>query len=213
MARAAIEEGITTIVATPHHYNRHYDNYREDVMKYVSVLNEFLEAEQIPLNVLPGQEVRIFGDMLEAYHNGEILPVNNTKYLLIEFPTDSVPYYADRLLYDLQIAGITPVIVHPERNKELLENHEKMYKLVRNGVLTQVTAASVIGKFGKRIQQFTYQLMEAHLVHFIASDAHNTTSRPFHLRAAYEHTKNQFGVETYYMLHENSYLLVDNLNV
>ncbi len=57
MAKAAIEEGIDTIVATPHHKNLRYDNYREDIVKNVSILNELFEAHNLPLTVLPGQEV------------------------------------------------------------------------------------------------------------------------------------------------------------
>src|SRR5699024_2014064 len=122
MAKAAVEEGITKIVATPHHKNRSYDNYKDEIIHHISVLNDLITANNLPLTIIPGQEVRIYGEILEDFENGEILPVNHTKYVLIEFPTSAVPQYADKLFYDMQLAGLVPVIVHPERNRELLEN-------------------------------------------------------------------------------------------
>lgn len=213
MAKAATEQGITEIVATPHHKNRTYDNYKTDIKKHVSVLNELLESQQIPLTVLPGQEVRIYGEVVEDFEKGDIQTINDSKYILIEFPSDSVPLYTEQLFYDLQVAGLRPVIAHPERNRELLRNHTKMYELIRGGALAQLTAASVVGKFGKIIEQYSHQLIEANLAHFIASDAHNTTTRGFVLHEALELVKKNYGVETYYMFIENSNLLIDNMNV
>lgn len=213
MAKMAVEEGITKIVASPHHKNRHYENYKEEIVTHVKVLNELLQANDIPLEVLVGQEVRIYGEVLADYENGEIQTINDTNYLLIEFPFKSVPQYADQLIYDLQIAGLRPIIVHPERNQELLENKERMYELIRGGALSQVTAASLLGKFGKDAEQFAFELIEADLTHFIASDAHNVTNRAFHMQEAISVIDDKFGADIAYMLRENSHLLVENLNI
>lgn len=213
MAKAAIEEGITHIVASPHHKNRTYDNYRDEIRSNVTVLNDLFATKGLNLTVIVGQEVRIYGDILADIEKGDIQTVNDTKYILIEFPSDSVPHYASQLFYDLQMNGFQPVIVHPERNRELMTNHHKMYELVHNGALTQVTAASVVGKFGKQIQAFSHQLVEANLTHFVASDAHNTTTRGFLLRDAYQYIQDNINVETAYMLMENSQLLMDDMNI
>lgn len=213
MAKVAVQQGITTIIATPHHRNRAYDNYKQEIETNVSILNELLQQHNIPLTVLAGQEVRIYGEIIEDYNQGEIQPLHGTKYVLVEFPFGEVPQYTERLLYDMQIAGLTPVIAHPERNRELIENHDRMYELIRNGALAQLTAGSLHGDYGKEIEQFSYQLLDANLVHFIASDAHNTTTRGFGLKEAYEKIKAEYGVETYYTLLENSQLLVDDEHV
>src|SRR5699024_2046600 len=103
--------------------------------------------------------------------------------------------------------------VHPERNRELLQHPETMYELILNGALSQVTAASLIGKFGKQIAQYSEELVDANLTHFIASDAHNTTTRPFHLKEAYEHVRKELGGSTYLQLLEKTELLIDSTNV
>ncbi|RDW20742.1 tyrosine-protein phosphatase [Oceanobacillus chungangensis] len=213
MAREAVAQGITTIIATPHHRNGKYDNKRSSIIQDVNILNELLIREDIPLNVLPGQETRINGDMVEDINNGELLSLDDTKYLFVEFPSAHVPRYSSQMLFDIQVAGYTPIIVHPERNQELIEHPNKLYEFVRNGALTQVTAASIVGKFGKNIKTFSQQLIEANLTHFIASDAHNTTSRGFCMQEALQEVKSEFGTDYFYMFMENGQLLIDNQNV
>lgn len=213
MAKAAVEEGIHTIIATPHHKNGSYDNVRENILTYTKILNELFQSEGIPLTLLAGQETRINGDMVEDLENGDILPINDTKYVFVEFSSTQVPRYAKQLLFDIQVAGYTPIIVHPERNQELMERPNRLYEFVRKGALTQITAGSLIGKFGKNIQKFTHQLIEANLTHFIASDAHNTTTRSFWMKETFEVVKETYGLDNYYMFLENSQLLVDGMNV
>lgn len=213
MAEAAVEQGIHTIVATPHHKNGTFDNTKDSILTLVSILQELFVQEDIPLTVLPGQEIRINGDMLDDMEKGELLTLNETKYIFVELPTQDVPRYTKQMLYNLQVAGYTPIIVHPERNEVLLEEPDKLYELVRKGALTQVTAGSITGAFGKTVQKFTMQILEANLTHFIASDAHNTTSRGFVMQEAFQEVKDAFGIEYYYALMENSQLAVNNQNV
>lgn len=208
MARKAVEEGITTIVATPHHRNGMFDNDRDSIIKLVEMLNELLEEENIPLEVLPGQETRIHGDIIEELKNQIMLPINDTKYVFIEFSSTHVPRYASQMLFDIQVAGYIPIIVHPERNQELIENPGRLYEFVKKGALTQLTAASLVGKFGKNVQKFSRQLIEANLTHFIASDAHNTTSRGFAMREALQLIDKEYGGSYAYMFLENSELLI-----
>jgi len=213
MARSAIAEGIHTIIATPHHKNGHFNNGRNYIQLQVDILRQLLAEHDIPLTILPGQETRIYGDMVEGLKQGEILPLNETKYVHVEFPFREVPRYAEQLLYDMQMEGYVPIIVHPERNSELREQPKKLYDRVRKGSLTQVTAASLIGKFGKESQRFTHQLVDANLTHFIASDAHNTTTRRFYMADAYQELEQRFGNEAVYLFMENGQLLIENKNV
>lgn len=213
MAKAAVEQGIHTIVATPHHRNGKYDNEKDTIIQSVEVLNALLVEKDIPLHVLPGQETRINGDMLKELDDGVVLSINHSKYVFVEFASNHVPRYAKQMLFDIQVAGYTPIIVHPERNSELLEHPSMLYQFVQNGALTQITAASFVGKFGKNIQKFTNQIMEANLTHFIASDAHNTKSRGFCMDEAFHLLKKEFGADYFYMFLENSQLLVDNQNI
>jgi protein-tyrosine phosphatase len=213
MARAAVAEGISTIIATPH-FNGKYENTKEIILEKVKQLNEVLIEEKIPLTILPGQEPRIYGEILEDYEHDRILTLNDSgKYLFIELASNHVPRYTERLMYDIQMREITPIIVHPERNQEIIENPDILFNLVEKGALTQVTASSLTGDFGKKIKKFSFQLIESNLTHFIASDAHNVESRKFRMNQAYGDVDKQFGMQTVYMFQENAELLVNGDSV
>lgn len=196
MARLAVDEGITHILATPHHMNRSWINPKGVVVPLVNELQDRLDKEAIPLTIFPGQEVRLHGEILENIKKNEICFVDELEqYVLIEFPTPEVPAYAERLFYEMQTTQITPIIVHPERNHAILKDPNLLYDFVSRGVLAQVTAASYLGAFGKEIEKISHQMIEANLVHFLASDAHNTTNRKFHMQEAYEKLMNEFGAK------------------
>lgn len=97
MARAAVYQGIRTIIATPHHKNGVYENDQAAVREAADQLNKRLIKEDIPLTVLPGQEIRIYGDLERDIAEQQLLTLNDTKYILIEFPFDQVPRYAEQL--------------------------------------------------------------------------------------------------------------------
>ncbi|WP_442636929.1 tyrosine-protein phosphatase [Rossellomorea marisflavi] len=214
LAQKAVSEGIHTILATPHHRNGKYENVREDILKRVGELNKMLGEEGVDLKVLPGQETRIYGEMVEDYRKGDLLTLNQVShYLFVEFPSSSVPGYSERLFYDLQNEGLTPVIVHPERNAELIERPDKLYTLVKNGAVTQVTAASLTGYFGKNIQKFSNQMIESNLTHFIASDAHNLKNRTFKMAEAMDTIEKQYGIDMIDYFTENAELLIDGKTI
>src|SRR5699024_7814898 len=107
----------------------------------------------------------------------------------------SVPDYSERLFFELQSAGITPVIVHPERNHAILKDPSILYEFVSRDILAQVTAASYIGKFGREIEKLSEQLIEADLVHVLALDKHNDTTRKCHIKDTLKKLEKQYGVE------------------
>ncbi|MED4694890.1 tyrosine-protein phosphatase [Peribacillus frigoritolerans] len=209
MAKKAVETGITHLFATPHHLNERYVNVKDNIIDYVFELNERLQQENIPLSVHPGQELRIHREIFVSLEKGEVLTLGNTdKYLLLELPSGHVPTYTQELIYELLLKGITPIIVHPERNKELIENHNLLFKLVQEGALTQLTSGSIIGLFGKNVKSFSKKIIEHNLSHFIATDAHNIAPRGFTLQEAYETITKTYGIERTFYFKENAEQLI-----
>lgn len=205
MARKAVEAGITHIFATPHHLNEKYVNVKSNIIDRVVRLNEGLQEENIPLTIHLGQEVRIHRDIFTSLEKEEILTLDdNGTYLLLELPSGRVPTYTQEVIYELQLKGITPIIVHPERNKELIANHKLLFELVQEGALTQITSGSITGTFGKGIQSFSKKIIGHNLAHFIATDAHNIGFRGFTLQQAYETITKVYGIERTFYFKENA---------
>ncbi|WP_332695138.1 tyrosine-protein phosphatase [Halalkalibacter lacteus] len=210
LARLAESEGITKIIATPHHQHPMFENSGPSILRKVEELNEAFEQANINLTVIPSQEIRIHGEVIQNMELGDVLPLTpQSSYLLVEFPSNGIPHYTTRLFYDLQMKGYTPIIAHPERNKVFVEKPDLLYDMVKTGVLTQVTASSLTGHLGKKVKKFTEQLIDANLTHFIASDAHNLNERPFRLREAYSVLEDGFGFDAVYQYKENAELLLD----
>ena len=196
LAQQAVAEGISHILVTPHHKNGKYLNPKEAVMEATAALQAELDSRGIGLTLFPGQELRINGEILEDIEKGDILFIDDeSQYLLIEFPTMSIPHFTESLFFKLRQKGITPVIVHPERNQAIIDDPNILLPFIERGALAQVTASSYVGAFGKDIARLSNQLIEANLVHILASDAHNTRGRGFHFQEAFAKLEAEFGLE------------------
>lgn len=205
MAKTAVEKGITHIYATPHHLNGRYENPKKKILESVHIINEIFNIEQIPLNVHPGQELRIHRDIFKTLEADEILTLDNYgEYVLLEFPSNEIPEYAQDVVYELLLKGIIPIIVHPERNLRIQEDLQLLYELVLVGAMTQITSGSILGHFGKKIKMVSERIIEHQLAHFIANDAHNTHSRGFFLTNAYETITKKYGLKQTYCFNENA---------
>lgn len=201
MAEEAISQGITHILCTPHHNNGKYRNPKSKVISLVASLQEELDARNLPLTLLEGQEVRVTGDLIEDIQKNDILFTDlDDTYILIEFPTIEVPTYTEKIFFDLMQLGKIPVIVHPERNAHFRKDPNNLIPFLDIGCLAQLTAPSYVGVFGKEIQKTAKTMVEHNLVQMIASDAHGVKKRTFTLKNAYGQIEKDFGIEKVAML-------------
>jgi protein-tyrosine phosphatase len=185
MAEMAVADGIATIIATPHQLGGHAKNSGEAIRAAAAEFQRVLTERRIPLKVLPGADVRIEPDLVRKIRTGEVLTLgDHYRHVLLELPHD-VYLPLERLLDELAVAGLVGILSHPERNRGLFRQPGVLRPLVERGCLLQVTAGSLTGAFGSQVQKFTSSLVEQGLVHFVASDAHDTTRRQPVLRAAF----------------------------
>lgn len=210
MAKKAVSQGITHLMCTPHHNNGSYSNPAQQVIIRVNQLQAVLDQKDIPLTLLEGQEVRITGSLLDDIKNQEILftDLDNT-YILIELPTGDVPEYSEQLFFELMSAGHVPVIVHPERNAIFRKDPNRLIPFLDMGVLTQLTAPSIVGVFGKDIQKTARQMLRHNMLYMVASDAHNLRHRTFLMKEAYEEIHKIGGVR---MVEEMQQMAKDLVN-
>jgi len=180
LAEQAANEGITRIIATPHLFHPQFETTDVDVRLTVAELNVLLKQRNIPITVYPGHEVRLTGELIEEVKTGVALSLADSRYLLVEFPSTGIPSYARQVFAELISDGYIPVIAHPEKNKAIIQNPTLLFDLVSNGAISQVTCASLIGKYGKDVQRFAVALLENGLSHLVASDAHHLEKRPFY---------------------------------
>jgi protein-tyrosine phosphatase len=192
MAESAIADGITHVVATPHSNNR----FSFDFACVRRLRDELQAGIGDRLKLATGCDFHLNPENLDSLRkDASLYCINQHDYLLVEFNEFSIPPSMDQTLHEIQLAGVRPVITHPERNGILRAHPERLKKWVRQGCFVQVTGGAITGSFGLRSQKDALQWIGEGLIHFVASDAHNTRSRPLRLNPAYAAVVAQFGEE------------------
>lgn len=196
MCEIAREDGIKTMVATPHTLNGIYENGKEAIGKGTATLNDALRKRECDIDILPGSDTRLGTSLPEMLKEGRVMTVNDTgKFLLVELSPFFVADQVKQQLFELSISGVTPVISHPERNETLMDDLEVVRYFIRLGALIQITAGSVTGHFGRNVEKSTMRLLRLNMVHVLATDAHNITSRPPVLSKALRVISNEIGAD------------------
>jgi protein-tyrosine phosphatase len=181
MAESAISEGITHVIATPH-ANSHY-----------TFVPDLVRARRDEIQTHLGDRLQIATgcDFHLSYENLESLraepsrfTLNQKNYLLVELADFSIPAWIDQTLHQLELQGLRSIITHPERNPLIRAQPDRLRTWLQQGCFVQVTAQSLTGGFGQRAQHTAMALLDADAIHFIASDAHNVTTRPLRLKEA-----------------------------
>jgi protein-tyrosine phosphatase len=197
MCRMAAADGCEAMIATPH--QRRGEWWNDDREHLQALAGELQAAVGDGFHVGLGGEVHVDPQLLdevERLPGGGILPLAGSRYLLIELDVFTTPSQAFSLVHEISIAGWRPIIAHPEFVPWLVEEPDRLARLVSLGATSQVTAMSLTGDFGRRPQSNALAFLEAGLVHFVASDSHGTRNRPPGLRRAYRTITARWGEET-----------------
>ena len=173
MLRMAAASGTTDIVATPHANS----SYNFDPAIVASRIEELSRYEGLP-RIHRGCDFHLSALNIEdALRNPAKYTINFGRYLMVELPEMFSPDSIARVLRSLSSQDMLPVITHPERNPVLQRSPLKIEHWIDSGSLVQITAQSLTGRFGQRARQYAWQLLRSGHVHFVASDAHDTTDR------------------------------------
>lgn len=199
LCRALVNDGITTVIATPHQLGR-FDaqNDGDSIRQAVQSLREALGAADVPLDVAPGADVRVDERILSFLDSGRILTLGDAgRYLLLELPHGAFIDFAP-LIVGLGSRGVTPIISHPERNAFLLKRPEVVRLWLGQGALLQVTAASLLGDFGPAPEQAAWGWLGTGAAPLVATDSHDTASRRPRLSEAIDAIAERLGTVAAY---------------
>ena len=197
MARMAAADGISKIVAAPHigssglSESDDKEKLSEIIDEKIDQLKGCLKGENILVDILRGGEVSAFMPL----HTCKTFTINQTSYLIVEFPHTYLPANAREIIFNMSISGLRPIISHPERNPSVVQNPERLQTLIQSGALVQITAASLTGEFGRDTQACALYLLRQEMVNFVVSDGHSINGRPPVMSEAFKAVKRQFGQE------------------
>lgn len=192
MLNMAVQEKITGIIATPHFevgmdkdWLLHYRN------AYIKTA-EYIQSNNLPINIYVGNEIFYSESVLELLKTSEVATLNDSKYVLVEFPVYADFGYIRRAVCNIQYAGFWPIIAHVERYNSL-SKIDRIEELVNIGAYIQLNASTVMGKLGFNLKHFSVKLIKKGLVHFLATDSHGSKKRRPKIQEALNYLEKKIG--------------------
>lgn len=177
MLRLSEGEGVEFICATAHFIPEDMELSKKLYYTKLDNVRYLAKLKEIKINVVPALELYMSPELPKLYKEKAIWGINETKYLLIEFPMQQIPLYAEEVLYELRLEGAVPVIAHPERNFAIIKNEKLLEDFLNQGCLAQINAGSLRGIYGKDIKAFAEHLVTRNMVQLLGSDGHNDKER------------------------------------
>lgn len=179
MARHLSKAGFTQVIATPHVLEGRRFIAPDIILDLVAQLNQRLQQAEISLLVLPGAENYIFPDLPRYAREGRLVTLGGSgKYLLLELPMLELPNYTDEIFFELQLAGVIPVLAHPERYPYVYDEPELITGWIRNGILCQLDLQSLSGRYGEEARQMARRLVKNDLIQLLGTDMHRIVRGP-----------------------------------
>jgi len=195
MVRMAWQNGTRVLFLTPHYFGHYLKGTKQDIQDAYSAFCRQVSAEFPDMKLYLGTELSFEVEAAEKLANGEILTLNHSRYVLLEFAYSILRFQLVSGVSELIRWGYTPIIAHAERCGNFYQFPELMDELLEMGALVQLNADSVMGRNGFFVKRFCHKLLKAQKVHFIASDAHNTQNRQPVLQSCYERVCKKYGRE------------------
>lgn len=191
MVHNAEKAGIKIIVATPHSHENLFETERlsENYQEILYRIRDFGVTLKL------GYEVFIHPSVPGMEKGNRGLTLDRTRYLLFELPFNSLPVYGFDVIVRFRLENVTPIIAHPERNRNFLKNFNDIAGYTKAGSMVQVDAASILGVYGREVRDFVKKLMKCNRVDFVASNAHCAEDYAQWFLAAYREVSKWVGEE------------------
>lgn len=175
MVGIAAKNEIHHIVASSH--GNYYSYDLQEYQHQFERLQQEIRARQIPVTVYPGMEIFVNGQALHLLEAGQLLSINHTNYLLIEFHFEENPENVCRYIDKLRNKNYNIILAHPERYIFMQKNPELAWYLEETGCVLQVNKGSLLGDFGEKCRTLAKAMMDDGIVRVIGTDAHDTVDR------------------------------------
>ena len=192
MAMIAQEEGIKKIIVTPHYHPEFKYLKGKELEKVYEEFKKSLKENNIDIEIYMGNEIYFTYNLIENISELDFYNLNNSKYVLIEFPPTNFPSNLCNVVYELKQKGFVPVLAHVERYMKVHDDPEIIYDCIKTGAIIQINSSSIMGKNGKELQRLCNTLIERNMVHLVSSDAHSSGRRRPLLKEAYEYIEKKY---------------------
>lgn len=193
MLRMADEDGISKIILTPHNKPWYRNTNHAGMEAKVGQLQERLCREGLGIKLYTGGELYYRSGLTEEIDQGMAETLSGSKYVLVEFDPLADYDYIRNGIYSLLMGGYYPIAAHVERYKNVCCKTDRIIDLIEMGCLMQVNAGSIMGQYGFAVKGLTRKMLKRGMIHFVATDAHDTERRLPCLSGCAEYIGKKYG--------------------
>lgn len=216
MVAQAVNQGIKSIIATPHYPYGEREYEKEEVLEKVEILQDKIDTLGLKCDVYPGMELYLSSELIKKIDQDKVIPISkNSRYLLVEFPLRNFSRNLINILHEIKIRGYVPIVAHPERYQFIQSNPLLINEILQQDTLLQINASSILGYNGGRSQKIAVELIKQGVVSFIASDGHSSNWRSIQLNNALDVLKTiikQEELKRLFRFHGEMLLINEKLN-
>ena len=178
MLDMAYADGTRAMCLTPHFSPYSFWDTAKKSEEPFRVLQEYAAEKYPDMYLCLGHELGYYSSCMQALDEGLCRTLGNSSYLLVDFPMTVKFSQIERAMGNLQRTGYRPILAHTERYRCLFRQLNWVRDFVAAGGIVQINASSAEGAWGRMVKMQWKRLVKEDLVHIVASDGHNLTSRP-----------------------------------
>lgn len=195
MLQKAWDEGIQIMVATPHYHKQRGKNDIELIKKQLLLTRKLAKEVNPKMQICLGMEIYYGEDVPELLKEGRVVSIRKSRYILVEFSPGDEFQYILNAVRKLQMSGHTVIIAHIERYNCLRKDISNVEYLREMGAYLQVNTGSITGSYGRSVKRFLREVLKAHLVQLVGTDAHGSERRTPKMQEAYKEVVKRCGEE------------------
>lgn len=195
MLQKAWDEGIQIMVATPHYHKQRGKNDIELIKKQLLLTRKLAKEVHPKMQICLGMEIYYGEDVPELLKEGRVVSIRKSRYILVEFSPGDEFQYILNAVRKLQMSGHTVIIAHIERYNCLRKDISNVEYLREMGAYLQVNTGSITGSYGRSAKKFLREVLKAHLVQLVGTDAHGSERRTPKMQEAYKEVVKRCGEE------------------
>ena len=195
MLKQAYDDGIRSVIATPHFHHRRGHAPKEIILEKVKEVQEAIKATCPDMTIYPGNELYYSNSLPELIAEEKVCTMAGSRYVLIEFSPETEYAEMRNALINIQAQGVWPILAHIERYFCLVKKPALAAELAEMGIYLQVNAGGVLGRYGRKEKSLIKKMFAKGNISFVATDAHDTENRKQVLSEAAAYIAKKFGEE------------------
>lgn len=193
MLKKEYADGVRGILLTPHYRKGMFESDTDLVRKRAAYVKYEVQQLGLDMQIFLGREYHANKDMVSELRQNPYFRINGGRYVLVEFSSMHSYEKIRNWLYQIITAGFVPIVAHVERYPDVMKDMRNVEDLIALGSLIQISTSAVLGEHGYRLKQYTKKMLQEHLVHFVASDAHDMDERRPNMKECYDYISKKFG--------------------